>query len=106
MPYFTKKGSGKDKNKVCVYKKSDKKKVGCTAGPIEKYLTALRMAESDDFDFISDTDSLNVLDLPLVNRYLLKQFILLKMTVKTTELLFLGMRMNTYLKIEIKIMIQ
>ena len=59
MPYFTKKGSGKDKNKVCVYKKSDKKKVGCTAGPIEKYLTALRMAESGDFDFINDTDSLN-----------------------------------------------
>ena len=55
MPYFTKKGSGKDKNKVCVYKKSDKKKVGCTAGPIEKYLTALRMAESGDFDFINDT---------------------------------------------------
>ena len=52
MPYFTKKGTGKDKGKTCVHKKSSKKKVGCTDGPIEKYLTALRMAESNDMDWM------------------------------------------------------
>ena len=52
MPYTTRKGTGKDKGKTCVHKKSSKKKVGCTSGPIEKYLTALRMAESDDMDWI------------------------------------------------------
>ena len=52
MPYFTKKGIGKDKGKTCVHKKSSKKKVGCTDGPIEKYLTALRMAESNDMDWM------------------------------------------------------
>lgn len=55
MPYSTKKGTGKDKGKTCVHKKSSKKKVGCTSGPIEKYLTALRMAESDDMDWIKNT---------------------------------------------------
>ena len=54
MPYFTKKGTGKDKGKTCVYKKEDRTKVGCTAGPVEKYLTALRMAESDEFDWTED----------------------------------------------------
>ena len=48
MPYFTKKGTGKDKGKTCVYKKEDKTKVGCTDGPVEKYLAALHMNESDD----------------------------------------------------------
>ena len=57
MPYTTKKGTGKDKGKTCVHKKSSKKKVGCTSGPIEKYLTALRMAESDDMDWIRDAPS-------------------------------------------------
>ena len=52
MPYSTKKGTGKDKGKTCVYKKSSKKKVGCTDGPIEKYLTALHMAESKDFEWV------------------------------------------------------
>ena len=52
MPYFTKKGTGKDKGKTCVYKKEDKTKVGCTAGPVEKYLTALRMAESEDLKWM------------------------------------------------------
>ena len=53
MPYFTKKGTGKDKGKTCVYKKEDKTKVGCTGGPVEKYLAALHMNESegDDFDW-------------------------------------------------------
>jgi len=52
MPYFTKKGKGKDKGKTCVYKKEDRTKVGCTAGPVEKYLTALRMAESEDLEWM------------------------------------------------------
>ena len=52
MPYTTRKGTGKDKGKTCVHKKSSKKKVGCTDGPVEKYLTALRMAESDDMGWI------------------------------------------------------
>lgn len=38
MPYFT-------KNK-CVYKKSTGKKVGCTKGPLNKYLAALHINES------------------------------------------------------------
>ena len=54
MPYFTKKGTGKDKGKTCVYKKEDKTKVGCTDGPVEKYLAALHMNESDDMDWIRD----------------------------------------------------
>ena len=57
MPYTTKKGTGKDKGKTCVHKKSSKKKVGCTSGPIEKYLTALRMAESDDMDWMKGPPS-------------------------------------------------
>ena len=57
MPYTTRKGTGKDKGKTCVHKKSSKKKVGCTAGPIEKYLTALRMAESSELDWIRDIPS-------------------------------------------------
>lgn len=51
MPYFTKKGTGKDKGKTCVYKKEDKTKVGCTDGPVEKYLAALHMNESEEGDF-------------------------------------------------------
>lgn len=47
MPYFTKKGTGKDKGKTCVFKKEDKTKVGCTDGPIQKYMAALHMNESD-----------------------------------------------------------
>lgn len=61
MPYFTKKGIGTDKGKTCVYKKSSKKKVGCTAGPVEKYLTALRMAESNDMDWIKDAGQNKIL---------------------------------------------
>ena len=54
MPYFTKKGVGKDKGKTCVYKKDDKTKVGCTDGPIEKYLAALHVNESEggEWDWI------------------------------------------------------
>ena len=61
MPYTTRKGTGKDKGKTCVHKKSSKKKVGCTSGPIEKYLTALRMAESDDMDWIRNTGQNKIL---------------------------------------------
>ena len=61
MPYSTKKGTGKDKGKTCVYKKSSKKKVGCTDGPIEKYLTALHMAESNDMDWIKDAGQNKIL---------------------------------------------
>ena len=61
MPYTTRKGTGKDKGKTCVHKKSSKKKVGCTSGPIEKYLTALRMAESDDMDWIHSTGQNKIL---------------------------------------------
>lgn len=57
MPYTTRKGTGKDKGKTCVHKKSSKKKVGCTAGPIEKYLTALRMAESSELDWMKGPPS-------------------------------------------------
>ena len=58
MPYFTKKGIGKNKGKTCVYKKEDRTKVGCTDGPIEKYLAALHINESqeNDFDWIRDID--------------------------------------------------
>lgn len=52
MPYFTKKGTGKDKGKTCVYKKDDKKKVGCTDGPIEKYMAALHIHESEDLNWL------------------------------------------------------
>lgn len=51
MPYFTKKGTGKDKGKTCVYKKNNRTKVGCTDGPVEKYLAALHVNESGDFDW-------------------------------------------------------
>ena len=61
MPYFTPKGTGQDKGKTCVHKKSSKKKVGCTSGPIEKYLTALRMAESDDMGWIHSTGQNKIL---------------------------------------------
>jgi len=51
MPYYTKKGtSKKDKGKTCVYKKEDNTKVGCTAGPVEKYLAALHINESEEND--------------------------------------------------------
>lgn len=54
MPYFTKKGTGKDKGKTCVYKKENRTKVGCTAGPIEKYMVALHIVESEDLGWLSD----------------------------------------------------
>ena len=41
MPYYTKKGTGEDKGKTCVYKKDTNKKVGCTDGPVKDYLAAL-----------------------------------------------------------------
>lgn len=44
MPYTHKKVG----NKTCVYKKSTGKKVGCTAGPIKKYLTALHMHDTNE----------------------------------------------------------
>lgn len=54
MPYYTRKGtSKKDKGKTCVYKKEDGTKVGCTAGPVEKYLAALHIHESKDFEWLS-----------------------------------------------------
>ena len=54
MPYYTRKGtSKKDKGKTCVYKKEDGTKVGCTAGPVEKYLAALHINESKDFEWLS-----------------------------------------------------
>jgi len=59
MPYFTKKGIGKDKGKTCVYKKSSKEKVGCTAGPVKKYLAALYANESlkeSEFSWIDDIE--------------------------------------------------
>ena len=43
MPYYTRKGTGKDKGKTCVYKRESDKKVGCTSGSIKKYLAALHM---------------------------------------------------------------
>jgi hypothetical protein len=58
MPYYTRKGtSKKDKGKTCVYKKEDNTKVGCTAGPVEKYLAALHINESEenDLDWIKNT---------------------------------------------------
>ncbi len=64
MPYYTKKGkSKKDKGKTCVYKKSDKSKVGCTGGPIEKYLAALHVNESDNFDWIREPIQTKYVDL-------------------------------------------
>lgn len=56
MPYFTKKGAGKDKGKTCVFKKEDKTKVGCTDGPIQKYMTALHMNESDEWKWVKEVD--------------------------------------------------
>lgn len=59
MPYFTKKGIGKDKGKTCVYKKSSKEKVGCTAGPVKKYLAALYANEGlkeSDLSWIKDIE--------------------------------------------------
>ena len=53
MPYYTRKGkSKKDKGKICVYKKEDNTKVGCTAGPIEKYLAALHIHESSEMEWL------------------------------------------------------
>lgn len=52
MPYFTKKGTGKDKGKTCVYKKEDRTKVGCTDGPVEKYLAALHIHESEGTEWL------------------------------------------------------
>ncbi len=57
MPYYTKKGVGSDKDKVCVYKKSNKEKVGCTSGSINKYLAALYANENlkeSEFSWIDD----------------------------------------------------
>jgi len=58
MPYYTRKGtSKKDKGKTCVYKKEDNTKVGCTVGPVEKYLAALHINESkenNDLSWIGD----------------------------------------------------
>jgi hypothetical protein len=64
MPYYTQKGKGKDKGKTCVYKKSDKTKVGCTAGPIEKYLGALHANEE-----INESDELDWLKGPVYFKY-------------------------------------
>jgi hypothetical protein len=64
MPYYTQKGKGKDKGKTCVYKKSDKTKVGCTAGPIEKYLGALHANEG-----INESDELDWLKGPVYFKY-------------------------------------
>jgi hypothetical protein len=61
MPYYTRKGtSKKDKGKTCVYKKEDNTKVGCTDGPVEKYLAALHINESkenNDLSWISEIGS-------------------------------------------------
>lgn len=59
MPYFTKKGIGKEKGKTCVYKKEDKTKVGCTDGSVKKYLAALYVNESqeDDLEWIRDIEA-------------------------------------------------
>ena len=43
MPYYTRKGTGKSKGKICVHKKENDKKVGCTSGPIKNYLAALHI---------------------------------------------------------------
>tara|TARA_R100000008_G_C3578483_1_gene166784 strand:- start:8 stop:235 length:228 start_codon:yes stop_codon:yes gene_type:complete len=43
MPYYTRKGTGKNKGKTCVHKKETDKKVGCTSGPIKNYLAALHI---------------------------------------------------------------
>jgi len=43
MPYKTRKVG----NKTCVYKKRGGKKVGCTSGPVKKYLGALYANESN-----------------------------------------------------------
>jgi len=44
MPYSYKKVG----NKTCVYKKSTGKKVGCTSGPVNKYLAALHMHDKNE----------------------------------------------------------
>ena len=41
MPYSVRAGTGEDEGKKCVHKKDTWKKVGCTDGPVEKYLAAL-----------------------------------------------------------------
>lgn len=79
MPYFTKKGTGKDKGKTCVYKKEGKTKVGCTDGPIEKYMAALHVNESqDDFDWIRDApliiNDINLIEVGMVGRYIGNDF--------------------------------
>jgi hypothetical protein len=45
MPYYTRKGTSK---------KEDNTKVGCTDGPVEKYLAALHINESKDFEWVSE----------------------------------------------------
>jgi hypothetical protein len=61
MPYKTRKVKGKG---TCVYKKDSGKKVGCTTGPIKKYLAALHMnevirEEIEDFEWIKDQNPLD-----------------------------------------------
>jgi hypothetical protein len=56
MPYKTRKVKGKG---TCVYKKDSGRKVGCTTGPIKKYLAALHLSEIikeeiEDFEWIKD----------------------------------------------------
>jgi hypothetical protein len=79
MPYFTKKGTGKDKGKTCVYKKEGKTKVGCTDGPIEKYMAALHVNESqDEWDWVRDTpliiNDINLIEVGMVGRYIGDEF--------------------------------
>ena len=50
MPYYTRKGTGKDKGKTCVYKKENDKKVGCTDGPVKDYLAALHTNANESID--------------------------------------------------------
>lgn len=54
MPYFT-------KNK-CVYKKSTGKKVGCTKGPIKKYMAALHANVSESLNECMDYKNVIVTD--------------------------------------------
>jgi hypothetical protein len=44
MPYTHKKVG----NKQCVYKKDTGEKVGCTSGPVSKYLAALHIHSKDE----------------------------------------------------------
>jgi hypothetical protein len=54
MPYFT-------KNK-CVYKKSTRKKVGCTQGSVKKYLAALHANVKDSVNECMDYKNLIITD--------------------------------------------